>query len=89
MIAGDSTKLRAQNSKKNNFNQKKIDRHLEYIENKLAEYNKALAESYGDEKAMGNMLERAEKILETNDFTALFDKATTMAANFKKPLIWA
>lgn len=48
LIAGDSTKLRAQNSKKNNFNQKKIDRHLEYIENKLAEYEKALAESDGD-----------------------------------------
>jgi transposase len=27
LIAGDSTKLRAQNSKKNNFNQAKIDRH--------------------------------------------------------------
>ena len=50
LIAGDSTKLRAQNSKKNNYNQKKIDRHLEYIENKLAEYEKALAESDGDEK---------------------------------------
>lgn len=50
LIAGDSTKLRAQNSKKNNFNQKKIDRHLEYIGNKLAEYNKALAENDGDDK---------------------------------------
>jgi transposase len=50
LVAGDSTKLRAQNSKKNNFNQKKIDRHLEYIENKLAEYEKALAESDGDDK---------------------------------------
>lgn len=50
LIAGDSTKLRAQNSKKNNFNQKKIDRHLEYIENKLTEYNQALAESDGDKK---------------------------------------
>ena len=28
LIAGDSTKLRAQNSKKNNFNPKKIDLHL-------------------------------------------------------------
>ncbi|MBK5210545.1 MAG: transposase, partial [Flavobacteriaceae bacterium] len=28
IIAGDGTKLRAQNSKKNNFNTKKIDRHL-------------------------------------------------------------
>ena len=50
LIAGDSTKLRAQNSKKNNFNQKKIDRHLAYINNKLAEYNKALSESDGDDK---------------------------------------
>ena len=50
LVAGDSTKLRAQNSKKNNFNQKKIDRHLEYIENKLKEYNAALAESDGDKK---------------------------------------
>jgi len=50
LIAGDSTKLRAQNSKKNNFNQKKIDRHLEYIDNKLAEYEKALAENDGDKE---------------------------------------
>ncbi len=50
LIDGDSTKLRAQNSKKNNYNQKKIDRHLEYIENKLAEYEKALAESDGDQR---------------------------------------
>lgn len=50
LIAGDSTKLRAQNSKKNNFNQKKISRHLEYIENKLREYNEVLAESDSDNK---------------------------------------
>jgi transposase len=50
LLAGDSTKLRAQNSKKNNFNQKKIDRHLEYIENKLAEYEEALAENDGDKE---------------------------------------
>jgi hypothetical protein len=48
LIAGDSTKLRAQNSKKNNFNQSKIDRHLEYIDNKLQEYYQALQESDGD-----------------------------------------
>ena len=50
LIAGDSTKFRAQNSKKNNFNEKKINRHLGYIENKLQEYNKALAQSDGDTK---------------------------------------
>lgn len=50
LLAGDSTKLRAQNSKKNNYNQKKIDRHSEYIQNKLAEYENAMAESDGDDK---------------------------------------
>ena len=42
VIATDGTKLRAQNSKKNNFNQKKIDDHLTFIENKLHEYLDAL-----------------------------------------------
>ncbi len=45
LIAGDSTKLRAQNSKKNNFNANKIERHLTYIENKLDEYNMALEQA--------------------------------------------
>ena len=43
LIAGDSTKLRAQNSKKNNFNEDKIERHLAYIDARLEEYNTALA----------------------------------------------
>ena len=50
LIAGDSTKLRAQNSKKNNFNQKKIDRHLQYIDNKLEEHSKEMAQADGDEQ---------------------------------------
>jgi len=50
LIAGDSTKLRAQNSKKNNFNQAKIDRHIAYIDNKLDEYTRALAENDRDNK---------------------------------------
>ncbi|MCO5259760.1 MAG: transposase [Crocinitomicaceae bacterium] len=48
LLAGDGTKLRAQNSKKNNFNQKKIDRHLAYIEAKIEEYNAILAQEDGD-----------------------------------------
>jgi len=161
LIAGDSTKLRAQNSKKNNFNQKKIDRHLAYIENKLQEYYQALAQSDGDNageieeeiekqkkraegyreieeqlkengesqvstsdpdsrqmiirnnitevaynvqtsvdakhnllidykvtnsndaKAMGNMLQRAKSILDTNEFTALYDKGYHTGSEFK------
>jgi transposase len=37
-IAIDGTKSRAHNSKKANFNQKKMDRHLAYIEEKTQEY---------------------------------------------------
>jgi len=50
LIAGDSTKLRAQNSKKNNFTPRKIEKHLEYIEAKLNEYNNALATADEDNK---------------------------------------
>ena len=48
LIAGDSTKLQAQNSRKNNFNAKKIERHLAYIDQKLEEYCKAQAQEDGD-----------------------------------------
>ncbi len=57
LIAGDSTKLRAQNSKKNNYNQEKIERHVEYIDRKIEEYNTAL--SKGD---CGNPEEIKKKI---------------------------
>ncbi|MBK6888418.1 MAG: hypothetical protein IPH02_00350 [Sphingobacteriales bacterium] len=50
LIAGDSTKLRAQNSKKNNFNEKKIAQHLAYIDKKLDEYNAELAAADEDNK---------------------------------------
>lgn len=53
LIAGDSTKLRAQNSKKNNFNQKKIQRHIDYIDNKLEQYNKAIEQSDNESEKEG------------------------------------
>lgn len=62
LVAGDSTKIRAQNSKKNNFNEKKIERHLEYIENNLDKYNQQLASADGDNK---NGIQ--EKIAKYND----------------------
>lgn len=66
LIAGDSTKLRAQNSKKNNYNQSKIERHLAYIDSKIDEYSKLLAEQDGDKKEkieqeINKQLERKEK----------------------------
>jgi len=48
LIAGDGSKFRAQNSKKNNYNQKKIDRHIKYIDEKLQAYSEALSEADGD-----------------------------------------
>lgn len=48
LIAGDSTKLRAQNSKKNNYNLKKVARHIEYIDKKLEEHREELARADGD-----------------------------------------
>lgn len=52
LLAGDSTKLRAQNSKKNNFNPKKIERNLEYIENKLSEYENQLSAADEDKREL-------------------------------------
>ena len=163
LIAGDSTKLRAQNSKKNNYNKKKIERHLEYIDRKLEEHNAALQQAdrdkaealeteiakhekhrkkyarikqaleadkssenpqlsisdpdsrhqivrgtitevcytlqttvdaenkllidykltnQNDKKAMGMMLRRAKSILQTNQFTALYDKGYHTGSEF-------
>ena len=59
LIAGDSTKLRAQNSKKNNFNEGKIIQHLQYIEKRLDEYNQALEEA--DEENKKIIHEQIEK----------------------------
>jgi transposase len=50
LIAGDGTKIRAQNSKKNNFNHTKVERHINYIDKKLEEFNKELAEQDNDSK---------------------------------------
>lgn len=66
LIAGDSTKLRAQNSKKNNFNERKIERHLAYIDNKLNEYNTAL--SLADEDNKKIIEKEIEKQNERKDF---------------------
>jgi len=41
-IAIDSFKIRAQNSLKNNFNDRKIKRHIDYIDGKIAQYEEQL-----------------------------------------------
>jgi len=61
-IAIDSFKIRAQNSLKNNLNQKKIDRHLEYIDNKISEYENMLdqADSVDDRKELEEKIKQRE-----------------------------
>src|SRR5450759_5081365 len=45
LLAVDGSKFRAANSKKNNYNQQKIQRHLNYIDQKADEYLKELDEN--------------------------------------------
>ena len=51
-IAIDGSKFKAVNSKKNNYNQKKIDKHRQFIEDKTAKYLQELDEL--DKQATGN-----------------------------------
>ena len=63
-IAIDGTKSRAHNSKKANFNQKKIDKHLAYIEAKIQEYLDALEENDTKENSseMKNIQQKIERL---------------------------
>jgi transposase len=61
LVAGDSTKLRAQNSKKNNYNQSKIEQHIAYIDNKLEEYNNELSKADGDKEKIKSEIEKHNK----------------------------
>lgn len=63
LIAGDSTKMRAQNSKKNNFNVKKIERHIAYIDAKLDEYSGILASEDGDDDKKKEAKDKIKKHL--------------------------
>lgn len=63
-IAIDGTKSRAHNSKKANFNQKKIDKHKEYIEEKSQEYLDQLEQNDIQENpvAIKNIQQKIERL---------------------------
>jgi transposase len=61
LLAGDSTKMRAQNSKKNNYNEGKVTRHVEYIDKKLAEYSEVLASADGDKETAKKEIKKHQK----------------------------
>lgn len=50
LVAIDGSKFRAVNSKKNNYNKKKIERHIAYIDNKVKEYLEELDNNDKSEK---------------------------------------
>jgi transposase len=61
IVAVDSSKFRAVNSKKNNYNQRKIDRQLQYIDNKVGEYLKELDREDLSEKQQKSIEEKIKK----------------------------
>lgn len=75
LVAGDSTKLRAQNSKKNNFNLEKIEKHQEHIEKKLEEYQNELSKNDGDNQAIQEKIDFKKELKEKyNDFKKKLEK---------------
>jgi transposase len=55
LVAIDGSKFKADNSKKNNFSQKKIDRHLKYIDEKINGYIKMLDEGDAQDSPERNL----------------------------------
>ena len=58
-LAVDSMKIRGQNSLKNNFNKRKINRHIEYIDGRIADYLEQLGKI--DRKKKKTRKDREEK----------------------------
>jgi len=75
-IAIDGTKSRAHNSKKANFSQKKIDRHIDYIDNKVAEHMALLEATDKLEESIKvtNVLGKIEKLKERKIDYQLLEK---------------
>ena len=52
MVAIDGSKFQASNSKRNNYNKKKLDRHLKHIDEKIEKYLKELDENDDEEEGI-------------------------------------
>jgi transposase len=66
-VAIDSTKYRAQNSKKNNYNQEKIQRQLAYIDHKVSEYLEEMKAIDQKEKTKVKDIQRLLKLTQDKD----------------------
>jgi len=60
-VAIDGSKFRAQNSMKNNYNDRKIRKHLEYIDSQYDDYISTLDDNDRDEKVINKLNERRAK----------------------------
>ena len=60
-VAIDGSKFRAQNSMKNNYNERKIRKHLEYIDNQYDDYISTLEQNDRDERVINKLNERRAK----------------------------
>ena len=87
LVAGDSTKLRAQNSKKNNFNARKIERHLAYIDNKLNEYNIAieLADDENKKLIQLEILKQNRRKRQYQNYTAILEQTGEVQISTSDP----
>ena len=76
-VAIDGTKVRAHNSKKNNYNPKKVERHLQYIEDKTNEYIAKLEANDAEESnlALGDVQQKLQRLKESKiNYEALQEK---------------
>jgi len=67
LIAVDGSKFRAQNSKKNNYNEKKVEQHLEYIEKQTQQYLERMDELDEIEEETESQLEQRIDIAQKLD----------------------
>jgi transposase len=84
MIAIDGTKIRAQNNKKNNFNEAGLVKHLAYIENKTQEYIAQLDECDAMEDKQAGTLKKqevAEKIATLNQRKQKYEQFTAILSS--------
>lgn len=64
LLAVDSTKIDGQNSLKNNFNEKKVKRHLDYLEEKIERINQELDDLEEKNESKRNYTEQEELLSE-------------------------
>jgi len=64
----DSFKIRGSNSLKNNFNEKKLKRHLEYIDAQITEYERLLDQSEQEEEEKKTIERKLAERKEKQDF---------------------